>query len=152
MFYYIRQAKHAILYFFQYYIWKVLDYAKVLWNDHDFDFMYVYSLIEIKTRRTREYLTKEGLVTVDTRRMKEVEWICKRLRDDEYHGEILGRMIDQSSVIAEMPPTQWVHTLLRDEKVQYEFDLIVDHISQQKETEKKRLFYLLEKYGERWWS
>jgi hypothetical protein len=42
-----------------YFIGKVWDYTKLLWNDWDFDYLSLLRLIELKTKRTREYLVKD---------------------------------------------------------------------------------------------
>lgn len=140
-------------FFFTIYLPKLFDYAKVLWFDYDFEYEYLLPLIETKTRRTREYLLSEGAVEVDERRMKEVECLCRRLKADDYCAfeyaeidsrypvdEIMDRALDFNSRLA------------LDEQYWKERRALFAKTERIKAADKDRLFYLLHKNLNRWWS
>jgi len=109
-------------------------------------------LIELKTKRTREYLVKENVVHVDEKRMKEVELLCHRIFKDEYLPEERANLYSRYPVRS-VAASFFNHSKHPLEDMYYnELRIICEKCEQIKKQDKERLFYLLRKNINCWWS
>jgi hypothetical protein len=135
-----------------YFLSKLWDYTKLLWNDYDFDYLCLLDLIELKTKRTREYLVEEGMVHVDEKTMKEVELLARRIKEDNYYEWMWDEMHKKW-------PFRWrdlmgQSTLSPKEQEERSWALMHHHKKSeaQMEAELDRLFMLIRKHIRVWWS
>lgn len=141
-----------------FFIKKVWDYTKLLWNDWDFDYLCLLRLIELKTRRTREYLVDEKMVHVDERRMKEVEYLARRIFEDNYFPEEWDEYLSQlhmKSVPCTLEGFEDLYELKinhDDPDHEWKRKYLHEKTERLKQNEIDRLFYLIRKYLQVWWS
>lgn len=138
-----------------YFIGKVWDYTKLLWNDWDFDYLSLLRLIELKTKRTREYLIEENLVKTNERLMREVEALCKRIYADDYFSEEWDELHKEH-------PHAWrrifhedtgcYHSTMNDENYGRRVSKLHKKQEAQLEEDLDRLFHIIRRHIRVWWS
>lgn len=137
-----------------YFLTKWWEYTKLLWNDWDFDYLCLLRIIELKTKRTREYLVKENLVHVDERTMREVQELARRAFADDYNSKELD-------ALHEAHPGAWRrwigkdglrHSTMEDKVYWDEVMRLHKKGEAQLEADLDRLFMLIRKHIRVWWS
>lgn len=88
----------SIIYFFRriFYhpfrrIYKIFQYIPVLWYNEDWDYFYLYSLMQYKIKRMRKYHEKmQDYVGWELRvkDMKRAEELLENIKNDEYDDQI----------------------------------------------------------------
>ena len=147
----LRKLRWPVEFFFTVYMPKLWDYAKVLWNDYDFQFDDILAIIELKTRRTRECLLEENAVKVDVRHMLEVEALCRRLKADDYLGDEC-RELRTKYKMDDLDVRDWFIDTPQRRVYHKEAGKLLDRSEVIKAREKARLFHLLHRYLNCWWS
>lgn len=68
------------------FIIRVFHYLPILWQDKDFDWVFIITMLQFKLKRTREYLVKENIIVDIEEISKQIEiaenLIDKILKDD----------------------------------------------------------------------
>jgi len=59
--FYLKDQIKKVKYFFKWIV-KVFQYAVFLWNDRDYDYVYILKLLKYKLKRTRKYILKDSLI------------------------------------------------------------------------------------------
>lgn len=66
---------------------KIWEYSCFLWNDYDWDYIYILKLLKIKLRRTRERIFKNALIGDYKKVVKQIklaELLIDRIIEDDY--------------------------------------------------------------------
>ena len=64
----------------------VLDWLPILWNDHDWDWVYILDILRFKIKRTRLHLKNYGFACHTKKslnKMKKCELLLERLTEDQ---------------------------------------------------------------------
>jgi hypothetical protein len=146
-----------VKWFICYFIPKWWEYTKLLYTqDIDFEFEHLLPLIELKTKRVREYLLWENVTHVDVKHMREVELLCRRIFEDDYLEK------DKTELDSRYPVKDIVDDFIlggnrcRQHKLTKpyykEFRILSKRCERIKKQDEERLWKLLSKYLHCWWS
>ena len=72
---------------FYYFCIKLYIYAKLLWSDYEWDYVYLLRVMQLKMRLMSEHMEKDGITVSSTRKAKELKLcvdLIQRIVDNEY--------------------------------------------------------------------
>lgn len=148
---------------------KSFQYSLVLWNDYDFDHIYILKLLRYKLKRTRERIEKDNILVATNRISKQIkyaEFLIDRIENNDYFPEEYKKLEEKWGA-AEMVFTpcedrpgfsklDFVHekckTEEENEQAGDEFHAFYKRQDEESERDYDRLFRHLRKYIQRWWD
>lgn len=150
------------------YVVKVSQYAWFLKDDYDWDYSYIYNLLQYKIKRTRTYIEKYGLhldASEQINDMKRAEELLEKLCNDDFskdlykeHESKWGKMKSEFTPINNSEAFSWHISYenvksKEDKELEYKEyrDISIAH-EERKQKAKDELFDLLKNKIEYWWD
>jgi len=158
--------------FTEFFHWAVksAQYAKLLWNDYDWDYAYIFNLLQYKLKRTRKRIVANNLILRSEEvaaQIKHAEDLIEKWREDEFckdlydaHDEKWGEMVDLSKPVEHNGSRYHIWDMSREkattpelkDQEKKEWMAIHQKADEAKEKNLDELFAHMRKYIQGWWD
>mgnify|MGYP001611730826 FL=1 len=136
---------------------RVIVYIPTIWNDRDYDYVFIYRLLQFKLSMVRKrYENNDFFVGQDdaVKHLAECDTILERLLNDNYVENEYDQFEEKWGEVIINKTFKRANVLTEEDKKQEREDVI--NLSKleddRKNNDKKRLFEILNDNIEKWWD
>lgn len=151
------------------YVARVIEYSPVLWQDRDYDYRHILTMLQYKLKRTREHITEHQFIQdadLVGEQIAHAEELLRRVLNDDYckeeqaaHEAKWGDTVDLSHPSEDHPGFfEWdmsranVHTPEEKQQEKDEQMIIYERMELARELDLDELFAHIRKNIQRWWD